>query len=204
MKEHFTPEIKRAIEKRCTKIITKNIIKTIIFYVLCYSALLLGEQSNDLLSVEQQAFWIIAVAILIAPLWLFQLHKLIIGPAFYGMVIDMNDAFLIDSKTRNSSKIVTRHDRQFMREVDSCIVTVKSNIGLKYKFVFSREDAVFARNYFSIGDQVYYNVFTKYPISTVKAPPKKYCFMCGEPCADFENECPHCKLPLIENQSDTQ
>lgn len=204
MNEYFTPQIKKAFEKRGINILIKNTVKAIIFYALCYFALFFSEQRNDTLTRETMPFWVIFVLILIIPLWLFKFYKFIVSPSFYGIVIDINDVILLDGKKQNSPNVIFAGDVQHMGEVDSCIVTVKSNIGLKYKFVFKRENAIFARDYYSIGDKVYHNTFSKWPISTVKAPPKKFCPVCGDLCADFENECPHCKLPLIDNKCDEE
>ena len=206
MPEYFTPQIKKSVNKCGIKDLIKNIIKSIIFYLLSYSALFFSEQRNDIFTRETQPFWfwIVFIVIMFMPIYIFGFHKLILCPSFYGTVINVENTHILDGKKSDSPKVIFPSDNQHTGEVDVCIITVKSNIGAKYKFFFKRENTMLAREYYSVGDAVYHNVFTKYPINCFKAPPKKFCVRCGDLCADFESDCPHCRIPLVNNRDNTK
>ncbi|MBO5511467.1 MAG: hypothetical protein J6K29_07035 [Clostridia bacterium] len=192
----ITDEMIEKMKKKGIKSLIVNGVKSLLFYAILFSALFYieGSEYNTLFTKESQPvwFWGVFVIILTAPIWMFKLYRLILNPTYYGEVTDVKISRTVDAR------VLTGYDRSIKGTVDTCTVTVISKFDIEHHFTFRQEEALFAHDYFRVGDRVFHYVFSDIPVNLSNDRAAKYCPRCGTLGAECENVCAKCNIPFIQ------
>ena len=189
----------KGIRKKGIKKNVLNIIKVLIFYGIGMTILFLTESQNDLFTRYKTPiwFWGIFAIILIFPIWKFQLYKLV-NQNYHGKVIEVEHATRLGGKKEDMSGYIDISNIGEMGRIDVCIVTVKSTHGICRKYVFTRDLAQFAREYYQKGDQIFVPLFAEYPFNESRKVETSFCLFCGTQGDDRDNNCPKCGVLFIK------
>ncbi len=189
-----------AIRKKGKKRLLKNILKTLVFYAIAMTILLVTGSQSKLFNWEAQPvwFWGVFAILLIFPIWKFRLYEPFLFPNFEGTVADIKSKVLLGGKKETAKGYIDISNISEMGRVDVCTVIVKRQNRFSNRFVFSREAAVFAREYYQVGDSVYHPLFAKYPYNSQNRTGKNFCINCGGIGSENESDCSLCGVPFAK------
>lgn len=193
---------KLAIRRRGLITLCKQIIKSLLFYLVTLTALFVTESNNYVFTREKQPiwFWGIFVILLLIPIIRYKFYLLPFTLGTYGHI----------EKIKSGNGMAPRRDRAVgirgfwegnMEHVVSYRITVKTNRGISLNFLFMREDAEFAMGYYREGDAVYLPPFAKYPYNLDRLPDRRFCFACGGFGMAHKDTCPLCGVPFDTRSS---
>ena len=203
MKQLSLPEkTVTAIRKRGIRRLVKQIIKCLLFWAISITAIFFTERQSKLLTWEALPiwFWGIVLLLLCFPVWKFGLFRCMVCPTFHGKLEKEKTETAFGNRNGIIKGMLFRAMGTTFIEVR--IMTFRSEKGIPHRFTYSAARKVnFVRNYYRIGDEVYYPPFAEFPFNKSRAPSRPFCLCCGYIGAETEDNCPDCGVPFVKKST---
>ncbi len=192
---NLSSDVSEACRVRGVRQCIKNIIKSVVFYVLAFAILYFTESQNDLFTRKSQPFWfaVVQVVIIAFPILHWQPYRLFFERDFRGTIVSYRNKRVIDHSGEDARGPF--FDRGKMAPIDVYIIKVVSESGQKRTFTIKRANTEFGRVYYQRGDVIRCPRFANLPFNESRPLPRPYCLWCGSIGSPNETVCICCRSP---------
>ncbi len=194
-RSNLSPDVVEACRVRGRKQGVKNIVKSVIFYVLAFGILYLTASQSDLFTPKSEPFWfaVVQVVIIAIPILLWAPYRLFTERDFRGTIVAYRNKRVVDHSEEDARGPF--FDRGRMGMIDVYIIKAVSENGRKRTFTIKRANTEFGRVYYQKGDVIRCPRFAHLPFNESRPLPRPYCIWCGSIGSPNETVCKCCQSP---------
>lgn len=192
----------KAIRKHGIRKLTRQIIKSLLFWAISMTVLFVTGSQNDLFNPTAHPIWFWGVfLILIAfPFWKWKLYQLFVCRKLYATVEGFKNRRTIGNEDGEYTGGLSGVGLN-LHYIDFCAMFIRSDKGLRHRFTAANEKAGFIRSIYEKGDRVFYPMFAAYPINLSRSPSRPFCVCCGYIGTEEEEVCPDCGVPFVKKST---
>ncbi len=195
-RKYISEEAVNSIRKRGLKIYAFDFLKSVTVSAILLVCLMTAGSRTPFLSPAKQpvGFYTLFVMSVILPATYWKLYRIFTRNDFKGKITSVKNIRDVGRKDVREEGRITLGGSGQLITIDNYTIVVTKGKNINYKFDFLRGKANFARDYFSVGDEIFYPAFAKYPINLSRYPKHPFCISCGYIGADNQKMCPECSI----------